>query len=78
MVWKRSRRALHGKSCESIVGKEIGDEGIIPYCNNCDISLWDMFTTSIIAAVVNEYGEVALLIYKISSKRKVYGKKSGL
>lgn len=44
-----------------LIGKEIGDEGIIPYCNNCNIPLWDMFTTSIIAAVVNEYGEVALL-----------------
>lgn len=44
-----------------LIGKEIGDEGVIPYCNNCNIPLWDMFTTSIIAAVVNEYGEVALL-----------------
>lgn len=44
-----------------LIGKEIGDEGIIPYCNNCNIPLWDMFTTSIIAAVANEYGEVALL-----------------
>ena len=44
-----------------LIGKEIGDEGIIPYCNNCKVPLWDMFTTSIIAAVVNEYREVALL-----------------
>lgn len=44
-----------------LIGKEIGDEGMIPYCDNCSIPLWDMFTTSIIAAVVNEYGEVALL-----------------
>ena len=44
-----------------LIGKEIGDEGIIPYCENCSVPLWDMFTTSIIAAVVNEYGEVALL-----------------
>lgn len=41
--------------------KEIGDEGMIPFCENCNIPLWDMFTTSIIAAVVNEYNEVALL-----------------
>lgn len=45
----------------NLVGKEIGDEGIIPYCEKCSIPLWDMFTTSIIAAVVNEYREVALL-----------------
>ena len=41
--------------------REIGDEGVIPYCAGCEVPLWDMFTTSIIAAVVNEYGEIALL-----------------
>ena len=41
--------------------KEIGDEGMIPFCEQCNIPLWDMFTTSIIVAVVNEYDEVALL-----------------
>lgn len=44
-----------------LIKKEIGDEGMIPYCENCSIPLWDMFTTSIIAAVVNEYDEIALL-----------------
>lgn len=44
-----------------LIGKEIGDEGVIPYCESCNIPLWDMFTTCIIAAVVNEYDEVALL-----------------
>lgn len=44
-----------------LIQKEIGDEGMIPYCENCSISLWGMFTTSIIAAVVNEDREVALL-----------------
>lgn len=44
-----------------LVQKEIGDEGLIPFCEKCNIPLWDMFTTSIIAAVVNEYGEIALL-----------------
>ncbi len=41
--------------------REIGDEGRIPYCTECKIPLWDMFTTSIIVAVVNEFHEVALL-----------------
>ena len=41
--------------------KQIGDEGLIPYCNSCRIPLWDMFTTCIICAVVNEYEEIALL-----------------
>lgn len=44
-----------------LIRKEIGDEGMIPFCENCNIPLWDMFTTSIIAAVVNEYDEIALL-----------------
>ncbi len=44
-----------------LISKEIGDEGMIPYCEKCNIPLWDMFTTSIIAAVVNEYNEVALI-----------------
>ena len=44
-----------------MIRKEIGDEGRIPFCEACSVPLWDMFTTSIIAAVVNEYREVALL-----------------
>ena len=44
-----------------LIQKEIGDEGFIPFCEKCSVPLWDMFTTSIIAAVVNEYGEIALL-----------------
>ena len=47
-----------GKKAEM---REIGDEGRIPYCTQCEVPLWDMFTTSIIAAVVNECGEIALL-----------------
>ncbi|MBD5471580.1 MAG: NUDIX domain-containing protein [Lachnospiraceae bacterium] len=56
---------MHFKYCphcgNKLIKKEIGDEGFIPFCENCDIPLWDMFTTSIIAAVVNEQNEVALL-----------------
>lgn len=46
---------------EHLIEKEIGDEGMIPFCESCSIPLWDIFTTCIIAAVVNEYGEIALL-----------------
>lgn len=45
----------------NLISKQIGDEGLIPYCNNCSIPLWDMFTTSIITAVINEKNEIALL-----------------
>lgn len=48
--------------------REIGDEGMIPYCETCEIPLWDMFTTSIITAVTNEYDEVALLRQDYVSK----------
>lgn len=44
-----------------LIKKEIGDEGLIPYCTQCKVPLWDMFTTCIICAVVNEEQEVALL-----------------
>ena len=44
-----------------LVKKEIGDEGLIPFCEKCKTPLWGMFITSIIAAVVNEQKEVALL-----------------
>lgn len=41
--------------------KEIGDEGLIPYCEACKIPLWDLFTTCVICAVVNEDREIALI-----------------
>ena len=48
--------------CGSKLGKkEIGDEGLVPYCSCCEVPLWDMFTTCIIAAVVNEHNEIALI-----------------
>ena len=41
--------------------REIGDEGLIPFCAHCNVPLWDMFTTCVIGAVVNEEGEFALI-----------------
>ncbi|OUQ82266.1 NUDIX domain-containing protein [Flavonifractor sp. An100] len=41
--------------------KEIGDEGLVPWCENCKLPLFPMFATCIIALAVNEDGEVALL-----------------
>lgn len=46
---------------EKLIKKKIGDEGLIPYCNSCKVPLWDMFTTCIICAVVNEENEIALI-----------------
>ena len=44
-----------------LVLKEIGDEGLIPFCEKCSIPLWDTFTTCIICVVTNEKREAALL-----------------
>jgi len=46
---------------QKAIQKEIGDEGLIPFCENCCIPLWDIVTPCIICAVVNENREVALL-----------------
>ena len=43
------------------IQKEIGDEGLMPFCPKCQAPLWDYFNTSIICAVVNEKNEIALL-----------------
>ena len=55
---------------EKAIEKEIGDEGLIPFCRSCNVPLWDMFTTSIICAVVNEYNEIALLRQEYVSETK--------
>ena len=53
-----------------LIIKEIGDEGMLPYCGNCQLPLWDMFTTSVIVAVVNEFNEIALLRQQYVSETK--------
>lgn len=46
---------------EKLILKEIGDEGMSPYCPVCREPMWDLFTTCVICAVVNDAGEIALL-----------------
>lgn len=46
---------------KKLILKKIGDEGLMPYCESCKKPLFDYFSTCIIALVVNEYNEVALL-----------------
>lgn len=53
---------------EKLTKKEIGDEGLIPYCEQCQVPLWDMFTTCVICAVVNEFDEIALIRQNYVSK----------
>lgn len=48
--------------CGSRLGsRSLGDEGLVPWCDSCDIPLFDMFSSCIIALVVNEYEEAAIL-----------------
>jgi len=44
-----------------LILKEIGDEGLVPFCNSCKKAYFDVIHPCILAAVVNEFGEVALL-----------------
>ena len=46
---------------QKLMEKEIGDEGLVPFCESCNVPLFDMFSSCIIALVINEYEEAALL-----------------
>ncbi|MBR5230368.1 MAG: NUDIX domain-containing protein [Firmicutes bacterium] len=41
--------------------KEIGDEGLVPFCPQCSRPWFDSFATCIIALVVNDEGECVLM-----------------
>lgn len=49
------------KCGEKLIKKEIGDEGLVPFCESCSVPWWDTFNTCMITAVTNEENEVALL-----------------
>lgn len=44
-----------------LASRELGDEGLIPWCENCGKPLFDMFSSCVIILVVNEFQEAALL-----------------
>lgn len=46
---------------EKLVQKEIGDEGLMPYCNKCERPIFDLPYTCTITLVINEMGEAALI-----------------
>lgn len=56
---------MHFKFCpecgEKLIMKTVGDEGDVPFCQNCDRLWFDMFPNAVIVLVINEYGEAALL-----------------
>lgn len=53
------------------IPKEIGDEGLIPYCETCKIPLFPMFSTCVLSVVVNELHEVALIQQSYGTPRFV-------
>jgi NAD+ diphosphatase len=46
---------------EKLILREIGDEGMVPFCEKCNRPRFDMFSTCMIALVVNDQGEAAVL-----------------
>ena len=43
------------------IPKQMGDDGAVPYCENCKVPLFDMFSTCVLSAVYNSAGEIALI-----------------
>ena len=43
-----------------LVSRPLGDEGLVPWCDECGRPWFDTFSTCIIAAVMNQKGEVLL------------------
>lgn len=51
--------------CGSLLSERtLGDEGAVPWCDTCNLPLFDMFSTCAICAVINEEHEVALISEK--------------
>lgn len=46
---------------QRLSARVLGDEGSVPWCDGCNRPWFDGFSTCVIAAVVNEEGEIALL-----------------
>ena len=53
---------------EKLILQEIGDEGLVPYCNSCNKRYLEVPKISVIVVVLNEEDEVALLRHYYVSK----------
>ena len=51
--------------------RSIGDEGLVPWCESCQCPWFDSFSTCIIAAVMNDAGEVLLQRERRRPEREV-------
>ena len=62
--------------CGSLLGERIlGDEGGVPWCETCNIPLFDVFSTCVICAVINR-GEKAAK-YALNFSREGFGRVRG-
>lgn len=56
---------MHFKYCPDcgklLSGRVLGDEGVVPWCDDCGRPWFDMFPIAAIALVYNDEGEVLLL-----------------
>ena len=51
----------HCPNCgQKLASRVLGDEGLVPWCETCSRPWFDAFSTCIIAAVMNQKGEVLL------------------
>ena len=54
-------RYTHCPDCgRPLAPRELGDEGLVPWCDGCSRPWFDIFSTCIISAVMNHHGEVLL------------------
>lgn len=54
-----------------LISRTLGDDADVPWCESCSRPFFDMFASCIITAVVNEYGEVALIREARNPSREV-------
>lgn len=54
-----------------LIPRTLGDDADVPWCESCNRPFFDMFASCIITAVVNEYGEVALIREARNPSREV-------
>lgn len=56
---------MHYKYCpecgNQLIDKQAGDDGNVPYCEQCQQFWFDSFGSCVIVLVANEYNEIALL-----------------
>ena len=58
-----------------LIKKELGDEGLVPFCEKCNEPLFDLPVSCTITLVLNEYNEAVLIKQKHGNKN--YGCVSG-